>query len=292
MKKIVILAFILLVVLSEQTNAQSLQSYTPSVLLNKGQNELKVFNNLYTQTSSRDENGNSIQLGRRESFLNNQFRWLHGISQSKRINIGLEVNITTAKFGEDGSSVFNVLDGGEGTKKSLISSFGPSIKLVPFSQIGNFSIQSTFLIPTFRDNLETGGIFVNHNRYTWFTQFFYDRSITSKWNLFMEADILARFKVEDEQKNFYRLPLNLILSHFLTDKITLYTNAQHAAVYGNHEQFTDEPFGRLRWYTQLGVGGKYLFSNGFEVEASYSNFILSRNDGAGHSINLGIRILK
>ena len=292
MKNVVLLTSLLFALLTFQSKAQSLQSYTPSVLLSKGQNEFKLFNSLYTETQKRDQHGNEYQLGQRESFFNNQVRWLHGISDSKRVNVGLEINITTAKLGSKNSGVLDVLSAGGLANKTLLSSFGPSVKVVPFSNVGNFSVQSTFLIPTSRKKLESDGLFVNHNRYSWFTQFFYDRALSGQWNLFVEADILARLKVEEEQKNFYRVPLSLIFSHFLTDKITLYTNVQHAAAYGNHEEFIDEPFGRLRWYTQLGVGGKYLFSNGFEVECSYSNFILSKNDGAGHSINLGFRILK
>lgn len=274
MKKIFLLCLCLLAVglLMAQN---SLQQYTPSVLLSKGQMELKLFNNLYTQTMVRDEFGNAVELGQRQSFLNNQFRYLYGLSAASRFNIGMELNLTTAWYGGESSSL-------------LFTSIGPTIKFVPFANHGNFSVQSTFLIPLNGDKLEKP--FINHNRYTWWTQFFYDHKINEKWNLFLEADLLFRFKADEQQNNFFRVPLSAIVSYFPTSKLTFYANAQYAAAYG---KLTDDiEFGRTRWYTQLGLGTKYLIRNNLELELSYASFLWSKRDGAGQVFNLGVRILR
>lgn len=240
--------------------------------------ELKLFNNLYTQTKKRDENGSTIDLGIRQSFLNNQFRYLYGVSGNSRLNIGLEMNLTTAWQGSESSNL-------------LFTSIGPTIKFVPIKSRGNFSIQSTFLFPLNGSQLENP-IFVNHNRYTWWTQLFYDHSINDKWNLFFEADLLYRFKADDAQSDFFRVPLSLIVSYFPSNKLTLYSNVQHAAAYGKRTDIENMNFGRIRWFTQLGLGAKYLIFNNLELEASYANFAWSKLDGAGHAFNFGVRILK
>ncbi|MEO9805824.1 MAG: hypothetical protein ABJF04_21380 [Reichenbachiella sp.] len=277
MKKIFIIGLVLLTG-QHLFGQSSLQQYTPSVLLSKGQMEFKLFNNLYTQTKVRDENGNSIELGERQSFLNHQFRYLYGLSNNQRLNVGIEANLTTAWYGSESTS-------------SLLSSIGPTVKFVPIEHRGNFSIQSTFLFPMNGSELENPR-FINHNRYTWWTQFFYDHSLNAKWNLFFEADVLYRFKVEDIQNDFFRVPISAIVSFFPSNKLTLYGNIQHAAAYGKLTTVEDAEFGRIRWYTQLGVGAKYLILNNLELELSYANFLWSKRDGAGQVFNFGLRILR
>ncbi|MEO9967535.1 MAG: hypothetical protein ABJF11_17190 [Reichenbachiella sp.] len=272
-------ALVFTILIGTSAFAQSgLQSYTPSVLLSKGQMEFKLFNNLYTQTKVRDENGTTIQLGERQSFLNHQLRFLYGISETSRINVGMEINTTTAWYGGVSTS-------------TLLSGIGPTIKFVPLSDRGNFSIQSTFLIPLNGEQLENPR-FINHNRRTWWTQFFYDHSMSTKWNLFFEVDLLYRFKEDPSQNNFFRVPVSTIVSYFASSKWTIYSNLQYAAAYGRLPGVESVDFGRMRWFTQLGVGTKYLLLDNLELELSYANFLWSRRDGAGEAFNFGLRWIR
>lgn len=239
--------------------------------------QVKLFNNLYTQTKVRDEFGTDIDLGERQSFLNHQLSFLYGVSEESRINLGMEVNLTTAWYGSQ-------------TTSTLVSSLGPSLRLVPIAAYGNFSIQSTLLFPVNGEQLESPR-FVNHNRYTWWTQIFYDHRINEKWNAFFEVDLLYRFKAERIQNNFFRVPLNVIVSYFPSSRWTIYSQIQHAAAYGKLTGVEDIEFGRMRWFTQLGLGGKYLLRQNLELELSYGNFIWSKRDGAGQVFNLGLRLI-
>jgi hypothetical protein len=263
----------------------SLQNYTPSVLLSKGQMEIKLFNNLYTQTKIRDQDGNDIEIGGRQSFFNNQFRFAYGVSNEKRINVGLEINMTSAKYAGDN-------DTNKDFNKTLLSSIGPTIKFIPIPNIGNFSIQSTFLFPVGGEDLEDPD-FINHNRRTWFTQLFYDYSISDQLNVFFEADLLFRFKEEDTQTNFFRTPVSGIVSYFPTSKLTFYTLIQHAPLYSTVLPGGQEiDLGRISWYTQLGFGMKYQLLSSLELELSYGNFLWSKRDGAGQVFSLGLRFLR
>ncbi len=254
--------------------------------------EIKVFNNIYTQTQITNEFGNKIDLGQRQSFLNNQFRYVYGISENRRLNAGLEANYSFSKYSDSASGNFDILSsGGASYKHSQLANIGPTIRFTPIESIGNFSVTSTFLFPIKEKNLESPK-FTNHNRYTWWNQIFYDYSITSKWNLFMEVDLLVRFKNSDQQNSFFRLPVSTFISYFPSNKLTLYSNLQYAPAFGRLEGFEDSAFGLMRWYTQLGLGGKYLVTSFLELEASYGKFVASKRDGAGEVFNFGIRIIR
>ena len=61
-----IYAILLFISISQIAISQTnLQTYTPSVLLQKGQIEYNLFNSLYSQTKIRDEIGHDVPLGER-----------------------------------------------------------------------------------------------------------------------------------------------------------------------------------------------------------------------------------
>ena len=257
----------------------NLQQYTPSVMLSQGQSQLKLFNAFYTQTKRTDENGDLISTfsGGRESFLNHAFTYLYGISKSNRINVGIEVNLTSAWY-DDYNATF-------------ISSIGPSIKFLPFGNINRLSVQSTFLFPVEGEKLESPR-FVNHNRYTWFTQIFYDKSFNDQFNIFLEADLLYRFKADESQENFFRVPLSMILSYFPDAKWTVYGQVQYSPRYETLVSPETEKFGKTQWFTQLTAGVKFQATSFLEFELSSGRLLWSKNDGAGSTINFGIRYLR
>jgi hypothetical protein len=288
MKKLFLLVVLLTPLLvSAQSNVQV---YTPSVLLNKGQVEVILFNNYYSQTHVRNQDGEKVTVGQRQSFLRNSFGFLYGVSNSSKFNLGFELNVSSARYSSIGDPFFNIFGNSDTDfKKTLLSSFGPKVKLVPFGESNGFSVQSTFLIPV-SSELEAGQ-FVDHDRYSWFTQFFYDKALGQNTRLFLEADVLYRIKGNAVQQNFIRFPLSAIFSYFPNSKSTVYGLIQHAPVFGNLVGTDQETFGQLRWFTQIGIGAKYQITQSVELEASYGNFLNSRKDGAGQVVNLGIRII-
>ena len=71
---------------SENTSS-NIRTYTPSKLLNKGQWDIKWFNNLYTETKSTF-NGVETDIPR-NTFFTSTVDIFTGISQSNRLNVGL-----------------------------------------------------------------------------------------------------------------------------------------------------------------------------------------------------------
>ncbi len=269
----------------------NVQVYTPSVLLQKGQVEVLQFNNYYTQTHIRNQNGDKVTVGQRQSFLRNTIGLLYGTSTSGKFNIGVEANISSARYSAASDSFFSLFENSQDDfKKTVLSAIGPKVKFIPFDALNGFSIQSTFLIPL-SDQLEAGQ-FIDHHRYSWFTQFFYDKALSQNFRLFLEADILYRIKANSVQQNFFRTPLSAILSYFPTPRSTVYLLYQHAPAFGTLRGASSEVFGQLRWFSQAGIGAKYQLTNSLGLEVSYGNFFLSRNDGAGQVVNLGLRIIR
>lgn len=292
MKKLLIL---IAATLAQNTYAQdvsNVQKYTPSVLLEKGKWELNSFYSLYTQTANRNFDGDRVDLSERQTFLNVMYQFTHGISPSGKVNVGLDVWVTRALYDRGEGSPFKVLTFDDGDfSRTAVTGIGPRIRYVPFSRLNGLSVQSTFLFPVAQD-LEQPS-FTGHDRYTWFTQFFYDTRLASQWRLFLEADFLYRIDREGDRANFFRTPVSAFLSYFPNDqKTTLFVFSQYSPRFENLSNEVDEQFGLNSWFTQVGIGAKYQVTSKLGLELSYANFIASRQDGAGYTLNLGLRYIR
>ncbi len=273
----------------ESSQLSNVQAFTPSVLLKKGQFEVNNLNNLYTQTAIRDRAGDEVALPETQTFLTNLFQISYGISENSRINVGLDFMINSAYYDSEQNSPLNLFSPGDGFSRVALSGIGPRIKFTPFPKITGLSVQSTFFFPV-AGNLESPR-FTAHDRFTWMTQFFYDHAFSSKFRLFLEADFLYRIKRNENQLNFFRTPVTGVLSYFPEENTTLFFLLQHSPAFGNATNGFDTAFGQLRWFTQYGIGGKYQLSSKLGLEISYSDFFLSRGDGAGNAYNLGFRYI-
>jgi hypothetical protein len=277
---------------SKEQEDSNIKTYTPSKLLNSGEFEVKLFNGLYSQNEERDSKGELNRLGESQNFLNSTLQITTGLSSDAKFNLGFDINLTSAKYGasyED--SPIDFFGNDHNFSKTVISSIGPRVKFNLFKSIPRLSVQSSFLIPVSK-NLETGK-FIAHDRYTWFTQFFYDQSIGDKWQVFLELDYLYRIKKEKNggDRNFFRLPVSGFLSYFPNSKSTIFLFTQYSTRFETVENSTTKKFGLSKWFTQLGLGYKYQLTKKIEFEVSYSEFILSRLDGAGYGLNVGLRYI-
>ena len=74
--------------------SKNLNTYTPSVLLSKGQLEVKLFNNFYTQTAYFDNKSRKIDVGR-QNYLGSFIQVLYGFSDNNRLNLGFDILLLT-----------------------------------------------------------------------------------------------------------------------------------------------------------------------------------------------------
>lgn len=254
----------------EQSN---IQQYTPSKLIGKGQWDFKLFNNFYTQDDSTFESDKGV----RQNFFTSTLEVFTGVSDTKRVNVGvlLEYRINSRAF----------VPGGEKFSRSGLSSIAPSIKIVPFENIGNFSLLSSLSIPVFGDENDENGVFLDQKGFTWQNRFFYDYTFPGdKWQLFTELN--TEFNFGDEDESFANNSLNVVpgifLSYFPSSKFTVLVLAQHNQRLDLGNDFTQN-------FTAVGGGAKYQLTKALNLEVLYTNFVRGEDTGLGQTFNLGLR---
>ena len=265
----------------EDDTKSNIQTYTPSKLLNKGQWDIKWFNNLYTETSFADGNGTRISKAR-ENYFTSTIEAFTGISENNRINFGAIVEIRSNTNG--GRNALSVLSFGNDkvTERSGITSFAPAIKFQPFKNVGNFSVQTAIHIPLVKNETENG-VFLDQTAWTFQNRFFYDYTFeNSDWQLFAELNTEYNFGDEDSfANNTYVFAPGAFLSYFPNSEFTILGLIQHSQRFGD---FTQD-------YTAIGFGAKYQLSSVLNLETIYTNFVRGTDNGLGQTFNIGLRAL-
>ena len=291
----------------------NLTEFTPSVLLSKGQFQLNVFTNIFSQRSIRDSEGDVVELDSRGTFLNSMLQFTWGTSQSGNFNLGFDVLLSAASSGDrgGGSTPFQIFNGNTTTFRGAgIAGLGPRIRFVPFpKKFPNYSIQSTFLFPISQD-LERRGPdnnqFIAHDRFTWLTQFFYDLKLSNSFRLFLDYQILYQIRRNsdvgigniDNGANFVRTPYGAALTWFPSDKVSFFGNVQYNPRWQRtNRRGLEEPgrFGLFQWFVQSGGGLRYQLLESLSFEASFSRFVASRGfqaEGNGKVVNFGINFIR
>ena len=265
----------------DSDSKSNLQTYTPSKLLNKGQWDIKWFNNLYTETNYANSKGKSLSK-LRENYFTSTVEAFTGISDNNRFNVGVILEMrSNTNNDRKALSVFE-FDGDKNTARSGITSFAPAIKFQPFKNIGNFSIQTALHIPLVKNETENG-VYLDQTTWTLQNRFFYDYSFENKdWQLFAELNTEYNFGDEASfANNTFVFAPGVFLSYFPNSEFTILGLAQHSQRFGD---FTQD-------YTALGFGAKYQISSILNLETIYTNFVRGTDNGLGQTFNIGLRAL-
>lgn len=246
------------------------QPWRSSALYPKGMLEVKIFNNIYTQQSL---DGFS-DFNSRSTYFSSFTQILYGVNH--KLNAGFDIvyksNVTNDLTS---NSPFDALRFRKGIEQQQITHFSdtlntyynrgtawfaPKIKIQPFSKIFSLSMQQTIYIPV-NQNIETN--------YVWFSQFFYDKVLSRKTSMFVEAHLWATIR-KDFKSAYFSPNLKAFISYFPTNRWTIY------GMLGS---------------TEVGGGMKYLLTPHFELEILLTEFLpYAFNDGRQAStFNLGFR---
>lgn len=267
-----------------ETEGSVIQTLTPSKLISKGQFDIKWFNNLYTETEDTfGENGQDRDIPR-NNFFTSTLEIYTGISDNNRVNIGLILEARSSTIG--GRGVFDVFqfDGETGSARSGLTSIAPSVKFVPFKNVNNFSIQSSFFIPLV-DNETEDGVFLDQKGFTWQNRFFLDHTFAGgDWQLFGDLNSEVNFGDDDDSfaNDSLRLTPGIFLSYFPSSKFTVLALVQHSELIDLGNDFSQD-------FTAVGGGAKYQLTDALNLEALYTNFVRGNNTGLGQTFNLGLR---
>ncbi len=285
---LILFSFLLLTLFvdaQEEVNTRSVQDYTPSILINEGQTEFKLFNSLYTQTLFFDEEGSKQDAGGRSNFFTSIAEYNYGLSP--KVSIGGELWFRSVYAGATNSSATNVFTFSNSPKsRTGINLVGMKVKFNPINKWKRFSIQSGLLLSVISDpqSEKLDRPFLDNNRHLWITKFLYDKKVSEKFQVFTQlaAWVSIDKNLSDENTNL-AAPFDLFLSYFPTKKITVYLQNQIWPTIGDD--------GLSSYFVQEGLGLKYQLFNGLELETSYTAFIIGKETGAGQTFNLGVRIL-
>jgi hypothetical protein len=258
----------------------NIQTYTPSKLLDKGQWDIKFFNNLYTETKGNYNGVKSDKL--RENYFTSTIDVFTGVSDNNRLNVGLLLEYrSNTNGGESATSVFGFND--NVNSRNGLSSFAPALKWQPIESVGNFSIQSAFHIPIISDEVDSNGVYLDQTAYTFQNRFFYDYTLPGdNWQLFTELNTEYNFGDDSSfANNTFVLAPGIFMSYFPSDKSTVLGFVQHYQRFGDFSQD----------FTSLGFGGKYQLNQTLNLEVLYSKFVRGSETGLGQSFNIGLRAL-
>ena len=257
-----------------------IQTLTPSKLIAKGQFDIKWFNNLYTQTETTFSEGRQP----RETFFTSTIEAYTGISDSRRVNVGLILEFRSNVVADrDALDVFS-FDGERGTARSGFTGIAPSVKVVPFKNVNNFSVQSSLFIPLIDNEVEEG-VFLDQNGFIWQNRFYYDYTFAGgDFQLFSELNSELNFGDEDKSfaNNSLRLTPGVFFSYFPSSKFTVLVLAQHSQLIDLGNNFSQD-------FTALGGGAKYQLTDELNIEALYTNFVRGNDTGLGETFNIGLR---
>ena len=285
---LILFSFLLLTLFvnaQEEADTRNVQDYTPSVLINKGQTEFKLFNSLYTQTLFFNKEGTKQDAGGRSNFFTSIAEYNYGLSP--RVSIGGELWFRSVSVGTANSSATNVFTFSNSSKsRAGINLAGIKVKFNPIKKWIRFSVQTGLLLSVITDpqSKDLDRPFLDNNRHLWITKFLYDKKITEKFQAFVQLSTWVSIDKDlaDENTNI-ATPFDLFLSYFPTKKITVYLQNQIWPTIGDR--------GISSYFVQEGLGLKYQLFKGVELETSYTLFVVGNDTGAGQTFNLGIRIL-
>lgn len=278
----------------------NLQTYTAGSLLKQGKFDVSIFNALYTQKKSQWM-GETF-TGFRESYYSTLLQITFGISKNARINLGADIKLASSGIVRDNDAFNGVSEAfqfrNSPTSRVGVSYVGPRIKIQPFKNEQNFTIQSSLLFPTTKkpeglnDNIQTPEneelFFLDWDRIQSWTQFFYVKDFR-KSQLFLEGDLWYRIGYKATQASALDIPFTAIFSYFPTNKLTFYSLAAHTIRHQLNPNNLDDGITTAANFSTVGLGSKYQLSKKINLELLYTKFIRGTNSGLGNTFNIGFR---
>lgn len=284
----VLLLFVVYVAFAQPEQGQSIiQTYTPSRLLPKGSWEVKLFNNLYTETRGANENG-EVSDRPRATFLTNILEGFVGVSPNARVNAGVIVNfrsslISSAEMEHPALDALRYANNEE-FARSGVSYIAPSVRFTPFRSLPRLSFQSSLMLPVFEEE-SVNGVFFAERSTIWANKVYYDHSFANgDWQLFTELSFDYLFGPDEESyaNDSGFMPVSVFLSYFPSSNLTFYVNAQHARRIDLGNNFSQH-------FTLAGAGAKYQLTDALNLEISHAQFLFGNSSGLGATYNIGFR---
>lgn len=253
-------------------------------ILQKGQAELILFNNLYTQTRFFNEDWERRDMNNRISYFSGIFEATYGISAN--FDVGLDAFYEAVHQNQSNDNPVEVLKF-EQSKRAHHDLTGilPKVKFTPLNATKELSLETGLLIPLANDpeGLQIDRPFLSNDQYEWWTEVFHVHDFNKRWQLFTEVDAYWRFGDNGlfTEGGSINTPAKVFLSWFPASRWSFYGMAEYNPSWGDN-----------LWssvYYQNGLGVKHQLTETLELELLYTDFLAGKNQGAGRTFNVGIR---
>ncbi|MFZ0391032.1 MAG: hypothetical protein WAN36_11295 [Calditrichia bacterium] len=265
---------------TSDSEKSSVRNYTPARLLPKGTWEINHFSRLYTQKSYFDDTGEKVPLLERITYYTAINSIQYGVSRG--LNAGLEVYFKRVRINGPSASPLEVFRFSSPSQtRTAFTSVAPGLKFSPFKSIPEFGWQTAVVIPV-GSGLEgdEDTPFQDYRAYQWWNQLFFDLAFNNQYLIFLESNFYLRFGSGDRR---FFTPLKAQLTDYISSRWTAYLQVEFAPTWGDNFWSA--------YYSQTGLGLKYLLFPNFEMEGLFTLFPYGLNTGAGATYNLGFRWL-
>ncbi len=255
-------------------------------MLVAGQLDIKVFNNLYTQTAFFDGSGSRTDNNQRDTYFTGIVSLLYGLSP--KINLGIDLYPKAVRVGSESSSPLSVFQFSNNTNaRATLAAIAPKVKFNPLKKLPRLAAQIALYLPLASDLEGSPGEspFLDYGDKQLWLQAFYDLPIGPQWLIYLEGGFFFRYDSAQENANHeYIYPFKGILNYYASNKLTIYGLAEFtpSALYLDPSLFST-------LYTQIGAGLKFQVTPRFEVETLVTLFPVGYNKGAGQTYNFGFR---
>jgi hypothetical protein len=257
-----------------------------SVMMNKNQLEVNLFNTILTATRARNSNGELYDLNRRSTYLHNTLQFIYGISENARWNMGLDLNLASARIDNSSSSVFKIFSSNEQGNSQFaraITSIGPRVRWKPFQDNYRFTLQSSFLFPVLND-AEKENLLGNSQGF-FQSQLLYHFLPDDRIFLFTQLGFQYGLKNENASSKFYPALTGYGI-YYIPRKTILFALINYSPFFMNETNW--EHFANA---LQIGGGVQYQISKNILINGYYTHYIWGSNYPVFSSYTIGLRFV-
>jgi hypothetical protein len=243
-----------------------------SALLPRGASELKLFHNVYTQTSYFDGSGHRTDQGGRSTWYTGTAALRLGWTD--RANAGLEVTVRAVRDDTRPSDF--------ATRRGL-TAVSPRIQVIPLAGRPSLTLAGALRLPLGADlEGDSRDPFLDFGHPVASLTALQDLWISPTWRVHLEAGGALRMASDESQLG---TPLLAMVHLEAFRRWTPYGTGQAS------RDWLGESGGD--YGVQAGLGAKiYPGDGGAEIEVLWTTFPLGRNSGAGQTFNLGLRFVR
>jgi len=261
---------------------------TSAILIKHKEVELFSFNNLISNASLNDKQGNPAGFPGNQILFNSIFQINYGISRNRRVNLGIDLNYRSYRYDATGESSLGSVFGNDPLNTSGFTYAGMRLRWQPFKKWHGFNYQGNVWYPVAAPGIQQslGSSRVNFGN----TLFFY-KYFNNKIGLFSQANVTLAFpgaNTTSSDKTELYIPVSGTLSYVMGRKNIFFGSLSYSWISLDLNKSME---GGDSDFVQTMVGYQRIITREFFLAISYTDTIASRNYGEWSGWGVSLRYL-